>query len=325
MNKKLLTKLFVIAIASGSLVTLTTHALINDKHHSSHDHGHEENNQHDETELHENHQRQTIIDPTTASENGIETDIARPGVITETLDLNGRIQLDPDRLSQVRGRYPGVVKRIHRQLGDHVKAGDVLAEIQSNESLQTYQLKAPIKGIIIDRNIQPGETTDNNALFTIADLSKVWAELDVFDKDSNRIKAHQLAQIESLNGNQYTGTIDWLSPITTHASQSTQARVIINNPELSFRPGQYVRARITVADHPVDLAVRTSAIQRSGDFSVLYTRLGNAYEMRRLKLGRSNPHWVEVLDGLKPDSEYVSKNSYLIKADIEKAGASHDH
>jgi len=122
-----------------------------------------------------------------------------------------------------------------------------------------------------------------------------------------------------------TGSIEWVSPLTAHASQSAQARVVLDNLDGRLRPGQFVRGRITVAEHPVTLAVRQSAIQGFRDFRVVFARYGNTYEVRMLELGRQNGEWAEVLNGLKPGTEYVTGNSYLIKADIEKSGASHDH
>ena len=80
-----------------------------------------------------------------------------------------------------------------------------------------------------------------------------------------------------------------------------------------------------MAEHPVPLAVRQSAIQGFRDFKVVYARIGDTYEVRMLDLGRQNSEWAEVLGGLEPGTEYVTDNSYLVKADIEKSGASHDH
>jgi cobalt-zinc-cadmium efflux system membrane fusion protein len=267
----------------------------------------------------------TEIPAALAEEAGIETEIAGPVTIVETVRLTGRVQADPARLAQVRARFPGAVEGIEARLGERVHAGDVLARIQSNESLQTYTLQAPIEGVILRRDLQPGMATGTEPLFVIADLSQVWVELDVFARHIGQVKSGQSVTIESLDGTRFTGRIDWVAPLTLHASQSVQARVILDNAAGLLRPGQFVRARVTVAEHPVKLAVRQSAIQRFRDFAVVFARFGEIYEVRMLELGRRNSEWVEVLGGLKPGSEYVTGNSYLIKADIEKSGASHDH
>ena len=273
----------------------------------------------------QNYEGRVQIGEQVAAESGIQTAQAGPATILDTLNLTGRIQVDPNRLSQVRARFPGVVKQVKRELGEKVRQGDVLAEIQSNESLQTYPLIAPISGVIVQRDVQVGETTATTPLFIIADLTTVWAELDLFDKDISRVRTGQQVSLETLSGESVTGKVAWLSPMIAHASQSIQARVVIANPKMNFRPGQFVRGRITVAEHQIPLAVRKSGIQGFRDFQVVFARINETYEVRMLELGREDHDWVEVLGGLKPGTEYVTENSYLIKADIEKSGASHDH
>ena len=273
----------------------------------------------------ENYEGRTHIAANMAIEAGIATETAGPGIIHETLTLTGRVQTDPNRLSHVRARFPGVVRSIKRNLGEVVKAGDVLATVQSNESLQTYSLTAPIAGLIVKREIQPGEATGDTPLFIIADLSQVWVEFDVFGRDLNQVRSGQDVKIESLDGQQMQGNLDWVSPLAAHASQSVHARVVLPNPNGQLRPGQFVRGEVTIAEHKVPLAVRLSALQGFRDFTVVFARFGETYEVRMLELGRRNHEWVEVLDGLKTGTEYVTQNSYIIKADIEKSGASHDH
>jgi cobalt-zinc-cadmium efflux system membrane fusion protein len=86
-----------------------------------------------------------------------------------------------------------------------------------------------------------------------------------------------------------------------------------------------VEGAFQVGAQAAPLAVRTKAIQRFRDFQVVFVKVGNTYEVRMLELGRQTPEWTEVLSGLKPGSEYVTDGAFLIRADIEKSGASHDH
>ena len=274
----------------------------------------------------DNFEGRTHIPDDMAREMGIKTELTGPVSLIETRTLTGRVQTNPNRLSRVRPRFPGVIKAIRHELGDVVNAGDVLATVQSNESLQNYLVKAPINGLIVKRDVQVGEATGDEPLFIIADLSDVWVELDVFVRDLEHIKKGQPVLVETLDANgQQTATIDWISPLAAHASQSVRARVTLPNQHGNFRPGQFIRAHVTVAEEMVPLAVRQSAIQRFRDFQVVYARFDDTYEVRMLELGRRNRDWVEVLGGIEAGTEYVTANSYLIKADIEKSGASHDH
>ena len=267
----------------------------------------------------------TAIPEALAREAGIKTELAGPASITETVRLTGRVQIDPTRLAQVRARFPGLVQGVETRLGAQVTAGMVLARVQSNESLQTYAVQAPLNGTVLRLDAQPGMVTGDAPLFVIADLSQVWIELDVFSRDLDRITVGQPVNVETVVGTRYPGRIDWIAPLAAHGSQSVPARVVLENPDGQLRPGLFVRTHVTVAEHAVDLAVRQSALQRFRDFQVVYALVGDTYEVRMLELGRSNQEWIEVLDGLKPGTEYVVDNSYLIKADIEKSGASHDH
>jgi cobalt-zinc-cadmium efflux system membrane fusion protein len=260
-----------------------------------------------------------------ASEAGVETERAGSAVIRETLVLTGRVQSDPNLLSRVRPRFPGVVEQVTVNLGEEVRAGQVLALIQSNESLQTYQVKAPIDGLIVRRDIQVGESTGDKILFIIEDLSRVWVELDVFASDLSRVAVGQPAEVETFDDFKMQGSIEWVSPLAAHASQSVSIRVPLDNPEGHLRPGQFVRGTVTIQEHKVDLAVRQTALQAFRNFQVVFAQFDETYEVRMLKLGMGDDTWVEVLDGLAPGTEYVVSNSYLIKADIEKSGASHDH
>lgn len=274
----------------------------------------------------DNFEGRTQIPADIADEMNIQTEAAGPVVLTETRTLTGRVQTDPNRLARVRPRFPGLVNAVNHELGDTVASGDVLATVQSNESLQEYAVEAPISGLIIKRDLQLGEATGEEPLFIIVDLSQLWVELDVFARDLDQIHAGMPVKIETLGGGyRIAGSIDWISPLTAHASQSVKARVVIVNEGGQLRPGQFVRGHVTVAEAEVPLAVRQSAVQRFRDFQVVFERFDDVYEVRMLELGRHNRDWVEVLGGIEAGAQYVTENSYLIKADIEKSGASHDH
>ena len=273
----------------------------------------------------ESYEGRTTIPAELALEAGIEIETAGAVTLTETLSLNGRVQADPTRVAQVRARFVGSVQSVNRTIGEKVEKGDVLATVQSNESLQNYNVQAPIDGLVLSSSVQIGATTGEAPLFVIADSSRVWVELDVFGKHLSQVETGQKVRIKTITGEISESEISFVSPLALHASQSVQARVELDNAQGRLRPGQFVTAEVIVAEHEVPLAVRQSAIQGFRDFRVVYTRVGETYEVRMLELGRQNAEWAEVLGGLKPGSPYVTRNSYLIKADIEKSAASHDH
>jgi cobalt-zinc-cadmium efflux system membrane fusion protein len=197
--------------------------------------------------------------------------------------------------------------------------------VESNESLRVYPITAPITGVITSRHAEPGEQTSDEALFEIADFSRVWAELKVFPRDRARLKVGQPARIVAEGATPAAGTISYVAPAGERNAQSIIARVVLDNASGAWTAGQFVEGIVTVSRTPVALAVPLSAIQKFRDFDVVFAQVNDTYEVRMLDLGRRDADRAEVLGGLDPGTRYVSRNSYLIKADIEKSGASHDH
>ncbi len=273
----------------------------------------------------ESYEGRTTIAADVARAAGIGTAVAGPGTIGDELVLYGAIAADATRVRTVHARFAGVIRSVSRNVGDTVRAGDALATIESNESLQTYTVTASIAGTVTARHAAAGEQTDAEALFDIADFSSVWAELDVFARDRPRLATGLPVTVTADTGTSATGSVDYLAPVGNRASQSVTARIVLDNADGRWTPGQFVEGHVTVGTTPVEVAVPLSALQRFRDFEVVFARIGDTYEVRMLELGRRDARFVEVLEGLAPGTEYVTDNSYLIKADIEKAGASHDH
>ena len=273
----------------------------------------------------ESHEGRTVIPQRVAQTAGIAVAEVGPTQIVESVSLTGTVQANPAYISEVRTRFPGIVRQVRHDVGDVVKRGAVLAQVESNESLRTFAVPAPIDGLIVDRDVQSGQVTADEPLFVIANLDQVWVQLDVFGRDLPRVAVGQAAEVKTLDGTTVMGEIDWISPLVSHGSQSVRARVILDNTAGLFRPGQFVRANVVVARSDVALAVKRSGLQRFRDFDVVFARIGETYEVRMLELGRQDAVHVEVLGGIAPGDVYVTDNSYLIKADIEKSGASHDH
>lgn len=271
------------------------------------------------------HEGRVSIAAAVAQEAGIKTAVASPGVIEETLALYGTISPDLTRVREVKARFPGVIRSVRRQIGDRVVAGETLATVESNESLQTYAVTAPIAGIVTQRHAESGEQTDSEALFEVADFSRVWAEFSVFPRDRGRLREGQTVRVLAEGGAEAAGQISYVSPLSSRDSQSVTTRVVLDNTDQRWTPGQFIEGRVTLAQSEAPLVVPLSALQGFRDFTVVFAQFGDTYEVRMLQLGRRDAERVEVLGGLAPGTAYVTENSYLIKADIEKSGASHDH
>ena len=215
---------------------------------------------------------------------------------------------------------------VHRNVGDRVARGTLLARVESSDSLQTYSVVAPIAGVITQRNTNVGDIAGGDPLVVISDPSRTVATFPIFPRDIEKVRPGQTVQIKPLEGERSQGSVirDFL-PLGEVQTQTVTARAALPNPGGLWRPGMVVRGIVTTDRRAVPLAVRSEAIQQFRDFRVVFAKVGNTFEVRMLELGREGPDWTEVLGGLKPGTVYATKNSYVIKADIDKSGASHDH
>lgn len=267
----------------------------------------------------------TTIAPALSRTLGIETEIAGPRELKQTVEALGRIVPDAEHSRAIHARFDGLVEEVNVSLGDRVEAGQALMVIESNESLKPYTVAAPIAGIVTARNVNPGEQTDGRLLMEIADPAKVRAELAIFPSDRASVVPGATVEITPASGGDpVTGSVAGFAA-ELGAGQSLVARVALDNPDGRFAPGTFVSATIDIGAVPVPLAVKREGLQSFRDFTVVYARVGEQYEVRMLELGRQDAEYVEVLGGLKPGTEYVTTNSYILKADVEKSGASHDH
>lgn len=269
--------------------------------------------------------RTTIADKA-AADAGVTTGAAGPATIKLTVGLLGTADLAPGARAELRARFPGRVVSVAKNVGDKVNAGETLARVESNESLQTYAITAPAAGVVLARDANPGDVTDDRVLFVTGDPSRLLAQFHVFDRDAASVKAGQAVRVASLDGKAAADTrIATLSPVKDPATQTVLARAPLANADGRFIGGMSVKGDVVVEEVQVPLAVKTEAIQPFRDFEVVYAKVGETYEVRMLEIGRRSAEWTEVLGGIDPGEVYVVGNSYLIKADIEKSGASHDH
>ncbi len=268
----------------------------------------------------------TTIPAAIAESSGIRTALAGPATIRARVPLMGSVRVDENRLARVRARFPGAVREVRVELGETVQRGQVLAIVEGNESMRNYPVIAPIAGVVVSRATNVGDVAGEIPLFEIVDLSEVWVDLHAFGRDVSRLKPGQPVRLTSVAGEGTAqAVLDRILPVAAAGSQSAVVRVRLRNPQGQWRPGLAVNAEVTVAKYPVALAVKTAALQRFRDFTVVFAQVGDTYEVRMLELGRRDGEYAEVLGGLEPGTRYVTEQSFLIRADIEKSGASHDH
>lgn len=250
---------------------------------------------------------------------------AGPAEIGETLALYGVVKPNAERVREVIARFPGTVRSVHKAIGDVVKQGETLATIESNESLQTYPVTAPIAGIVTAREADPGEQAGSEVLFTIADPSSVWIELSLFPADAGRVHAGQTVRIAAVDGGlKSTGKIGLVGVYGGGANPALTARVQLPNPERRWTPGLFVNGAVELSKSSVPLAVAAGAVQTLDAKTVVFVPVEGGYAPRAVKTGRSDAAFVEVLEGLAADEAYVAVNSFIVKAELGKSSLEED-
>ncbi len=337
---------------------------------------------------------------------GIEIQAAGPRQMTTAFEVPGEIKADETQVAHVVPRLQGVVIEVLRKEGDQVRAGDLMAIINSREladaksallaaaqrvqfaraalereeslwkkkisaeqeylearrefdevrlahelasqklvalglsqasvnalgtvppdSLPRYEIRAPIAGTVIERDLTVGEAVpaDRN-IFVIANLSSVWIEASIPAKDLVNVRQGQSALVVAPDAAlEVRGRVSFIGTLIGEQSRRAIARIVVPNTNGSWRPGSFVTVRLEQSTATVPLAVPVEAIQTFRDWQVVFVRYGDWFEARPLELGRSDGGWVEVLSGLKAGERFAATNSFAVKAEIGKLGATHDH
>jgi cobalt-zinc-cadmium efflux system membrane fusion protein len=193
--------------------------------------------------------------------------------------------------------------------------------------LTSFELRSPIDGVVTDKRISVGQSLgEADPVFTVSDLSSVWVEVPVSAKDLAVVRTGQSVQVKATAFEaRAPGVITHVSALLGEQTRTATARIVLKNPEGLWRPGLPVQVAVNAGQAEVPVAVRLDAVQGLRDWQVVFARHGQHLEARPLALGRRDDRLVEVLGGLNAGEHYAASNSFVIKAELGKAGASHDH
>ena len=225
-----------------------------------------------------------------AGRGGRHRAAARPGPreLREILRLNGIIQPNQETLVKVTPRFPGVIRSMRKRLGDKVRKDEVLATVESNQSLTTYELKAPIDGTVIDRDGTLGEfASEQRPLFTIADLSTMWIDFAVYRRDFARVRLGDAVLIDVGDGGPADRGPHRLCLAARRQRHAERRGARRRAQRGRLRPGLFVDGRVVLSATPVDVAVRASALQTLDGKTVVFVRDGDGLRRPRGRAGRA--------------------------------------
>lgn len=298
----------------------------NEEHGEHEEHGSEEAaGEHDEHEE-GGHSEALKLTPEARKNAGIVVAAVASGTIGEVIPLYGVLKPNAEAVRSVAARFPGVVRSVSTVIGQSVRAGAPMATIESNESLQIYTVTSPLDGVVTERFTNVGEQAGTTPLFTVANLSTLWAELSLFPRDRTRIRIGQTVRIRVTDSEDtITGKVVFISPLGTSASQSLTARVVVDNRDGTLTPGVYVRGDVAVSQTNVPLALPAGALQELEGGTSVFVEDADGIEPRLVKTGRTDGVTVEILEGLVAGEQVVVEGSFVLKAELGKGEAEHEH
>jgi len=354
----------------------------------------------------EEQQRRVRVNGEDPEKFGIRSETVGPGKIDVYLTFPAETALNSDRTAQIVPRLAGIVSEVHKNIGDVVTAGEVMAVIESrelaeakakylaalsrmdlaqtnftrfeslwqkevvpekqflemknaleeaqievrsarqkllamglppqhvkdlpshpDESLTRYEILAPFDGVVISKRITLGEMRkEDHEAFVISDLSSVWVNLNVSQKDLPHVKEGQSVVISTGNGiPDSKGRVAYLEPVVGDKTRCAIARVVLLNLNKKWRPGLFVTAKVMVDSKEAPLVVPKDAIQSIEGKSVVFVQGDKKYEPRIVKIGQSNGSHVEIVSGLKSGDQYAAKQTFLLKSELGKPEDDLDH
>ena len=277
-----------------------------------HDHGAEENSAESEG-IH--------VSSEIAAKIGLKVSAAEGGLIQKFATFPAEINLNRDEMATVSPRYESVVKKVFFNLGDEVKAGDIVAKLENRETFATYDLLAPISGEIVEKNVAIGETVDpSTVLYEIADVSSVWADISIFPKYRHSISKGESVAFEMQGGCAAEGVISFISPTVSEETRTFTARCVLTDFCDDFAPSSFLRAKMLMESKNATVRVPKNAVQKlDGDFVVFIPHEGH-FIPQHVQTGNQNAEFVEITDGLNVGDSYVSDGAFSLKSEIITSG-----
>jgi len=190
---------------------------------------------------------------------------------------------------------------------------------ESGMPQKTLTLLAPASGIVVEKNVVEGaRVMPGMDLYRIADLSRVWVEGEVFEKDLSLVRLGQSARVtfEAYPGEVFTGTVTYVYPTVSVEARTGQIRVELDNAGLRLKPGMYAKLELQASDARPALMIPRSAVHFTGERALVFLRGANgALAHREITTGLIDGNDIEVLAGLVAGDVVVTSANFLIDAE----------
>lgn len=274
------------------------------------DHSEEQHQEHEKNEDHSELPKQT----TRVVSTEIETYIKAPG----TIDFH------PKHALRIHPSFPGIIVRVHKDLGDVVKQGDVLAILESNIGLQTVSISSPVDGIVLSKNVVSGQSVvPEEDAFSVGNTSILQAKFDISARDIKKIKLNQKVVIVSEYESVVRASLQFVSPILSDDTRASAAFADLRSQDL--RPGMFVTGAIVVSTTQVEKSIPASFCENDLQTATLQIISDLKIEKRSVTFGKRDYQNCEVLAGLQVGDEVISTEIASRSTNTEGLEGHDDH
>ncbi len=196
-----------------------------------------------------------------------------------------------------------------------------------SSALNRFELRAPFDGTIVEKHIALGEQVrEDTNVFTVADLRTVWAQISVPAKDLPLVRVGDRVTVRATAFDQSAvGKVAYVGSLIGESTRTAQARVTLENPKATWRPGLFVNVEMKGDAVEVPVTVAADAVQTVEERPVVFVQTPRGFQAQPVKIGRSDGQRTEIVQGLTAGTSYIATGSFMAKAELGKSTASHAH
>jgi len=258
---------------------------------------------------------------------GISIDTVGPSTLAQVIAVPGRIRNDPTRAFTATARFPGVLRSFGLKAGAKVKAGDLVARIESDASLEVYEIKAARAGTLVHREARPGQAVQaGQALGEFAETGSLVVDLQAGPSEVSRVRAGMAVEIRAeRDAAPVSVRIDRILPSVDRATQTRVVRAKLADAKGRFAEGLFVKGSVQLESVKAPQTIDKRGVQYRDGSAVVFVRADGKFVERAVTTGRSGSDRIEILTGLRSGDIVAGRGSFVVKADLGKGEAGHDH
>ena len=252
-------------------------------------------------------------------------DIYSPDVVAaqEELLLARRLQSSQSDIPGVARSSVDLAAAARQRLRSwDITEAQIDAVLRSGTARRTVTMYSPVTGIVLEKSVVAGQAIEpGDLLYRIADLSRVWIEVEVREADAALLATGAMAIVESnaTPGRMITGRVEYVYPTVTADTRSLRARISAANPNGAWRPGMYVTVLINIPGRTA-LTIPNSAVVNTGNRSIVFVDFGGGrITPQVITAGRVSDEYTEVISGLEPGQRVVTSAQFLLDSESNLA------